>query len=153
MAGDTHMNWRYVSALLAGLAVQLSVKLFHLVQLVVFHDLPPLQHPGLLAGTVTILLTGLISGVAVGAIAQQYPMRLGALNAITPLGFYVLYYIGFVMFGYAVADGDSGFVGALIVLAWQKLWLRYLLHLAILLLTSIAGASLGVAFSRQPRAA
>ena len=151
--GKTHMNWRILSALLAGLAVQLGVKLFHLIQLVVFHDLPPLHHDGPLSGLVTILLAGLISGLAVGAIAQARAVPLGALNAVTPLGFYVLYYLGFLTFGYAVAGGDSGFVGALITLAWQKLWLRYTLHFAAGLLASIAGASIGAALNPRPRAA
>ena len=141
------MSWRYVVALLAGLAVQLGVKLAHLIRLVVFHDLPPYQHPGLMAGTGGILLSAAVSGLVVGLVARRQGAMLGALNALTPLGFYLIYYLGFLAFGLAVSGGDGGFVGGLIALAWQTFWLRYLLHFAAALLASIAAASLGVALS------
>ena len=146
------MNWRMTSALLAGLAVQLAVKLFHLARLVLLHDLPPLHPQGLLAGLGSVLLTGLASGLAVGAIARRRAVPLGALNAVTPLGFYLVYYLVFLLFGWATAGGDSGFVGALITLAWQSSWPRYLLHFAVLLVASIAGASTGATLN-PPRAA
>lgn len=147
------MSWRYAAALLAGLAVQLGVKLVHLVRLVVFHDMPPYHHPGLMPGIGNILLTALVSGLVVGLIARRHGVALGALNALTPLGFYLVDYLGFLAFGLALSGGDGGFVGGLITLAWQTYWLRYLLHFAAALLASIAGASLGAALSPAPRAA
>ena len=141
------MTWRIAAALLAGLAVQLGIRLAEMVRLFTLHILPPL-HPGLMAGMGVVMLAGIGSGLVVGAIAQRRPVLLGVLNALTPLGFYLLYYLGFLLTGLTVAGGDSGFVTALLVLTWQKLWLHYTLHAAATLLTSIIGASLGAAFSK-----
>jgi hypothetical protein len=147
------MTWRFVSALLAGLVIQLLLPLYHLVQLFVFQDLPAPHPQGLWDGVVVLLAVGLASGLAVGVMAGSRPLLLGAVNALTPLGFYVLYYIGFLIYGLIVSGGDSGFAGGLIVLMWQKLWLTYLVHFAVKLAASVAGAWVGVALTPAPRAA
>jgi hypothetical protein len=147
--------WRCAVAILAGLLVQLGVKLFHLVQLLVFQDLPNTPpgfqyHTLTMAGGIKAMAIGLASGFVAGAIARRRGVLVGTLNAVAPLGFYLLYYLGFIAFAAAIG-GQSGFVTGMVALAWQKMWLRYVLSFAVTLMASIIGANLG-AMVRQERA-
>jgi len=147
--------WRCAVAVLAGLLVQLGVKLFHLVQLLVFQDLPNTPpgfqyHTLTMAGGIKALAIGVVSGFVAGAIARRRGVLVGTLNAVAPLGFYLLYYLGFIAFAAAIG-GQGGFINGMLALAWQKMWLRYVLSFAVTLIASIVGASLG-AMIRQERA-
>ncbi|MDR3505656.1 MAG: hypothetical protein P4L52_05390 [Acidocella sp.] len=149
----TNTAWRLTAAVLAGLVVQLGVKLFHLIQLLAFQDLPD-RPPGFQYHTLTIagggkaLAVGLVSGFVAGAIARRRGALVGTLNALAPYGFYVLYYLGFIVFAAAIG-GQGGFVTGMLTLAWQKMWLRYVAGFAITLAASIIGASIGAALRRE----
>lgn len=149
----TNSAWRITTAVLAGLVVQLGVKLFHLIQIFVFQDLPN-SPPGFqyhtltMAGGLKALIVGLASGFVAGAVARRRSVLVGTFNAIAPYGFYVLYYLGFIAFAAAIG-GQSGFINGMLTLAWQKMWLRYVTGFAITLAASIIGASLGAALRRE----
>jgi hypothetical protein len=149
----TNTAWRITAAVLAGLTAQLGVKLFHLIQIFVFQDLPN-RPPGFqyhtltMAGGLKALVIGLASGFIAGAIARRRGVLVGMLNALAPYGFYVLYYLGFIAFAAAIG-GQGGFVNGMLTLAWQKMWLRYVVGFAVTLAASIIGANLGASLRKQ----
>lgn len=143
------MGWRVFAALLAGLVVQLGLALVHLVRLVVFLDF----HQGLMGGMSGVLLNAFLSGLVVGAIAQTRPILLGVLNAANPFSGFLFYYIILLISGFLAAFDHNGFAGGLIAFAWGKLWPHFAFHFDSVLLASIIGASIGVAFNPPRRAA
>jgi hypothetical protein len=142
------MGWRMFAALMAGLAVQLGLALVHLVRLVMFLDF----HQGLMGGLDGVVLNAFLSGLVVGAIARCRPVLLGVLNAANPFSGFLFYYIILLISGALAAFDQNGFAGGLIAFAWSKLWPHFALHFAAVLLASVIGASLGVAFNPPRRA-